>query len=97
MRTQNLTICLGGWDIKNASRFSLGETMLHEMMTVFPGGEEQGHRHLFPNHSDCSGSFTSFIVKRLLHIEEHISLRTSDSMLINSGYPCIITSVPLIV
>lgn len=47
--------------------------------------------------SDCGCSFTSFVVKRLLHIEEHVCLRSPHSMLLNSGYPGIITFVPMIV
>lgn len=47
--------------------------------------------------SDCGCSFTSFVVKRLLHVEEHVCLRSPDGMLLNSGYPGIITFVPMIV
>jgi len=47
--------------------------------------------------SDCSCSFTSFVIERLLHIEEHVCLRSSDSMLLNSRYPGIITFIPVIV
>ena len=97
MRTQNLTICLVAGIRKTPAVSLWVKPCCTRWWLHFLVVKEQGPQHLFPNHSDCSCSFTSFIVKRLLHIEEHIGLGASDSMLINSGYPGIITSVPLIV